>query len=255
MDTEALQLEAASALVKRLPGLSVFVPVWNEEGNLERVVTELARAAAEVTDNYEIIIVNDGSQDRTGEIASELAARDQHIRVVHHPVNQGYGAAVTSGIRASRMPYVMLCDGDGQFDAADMKLLICRIADYDVVVGRRKNRVEGFVRRLNGWAWSSLMRLLFGVESHDVDCGFKLFRREFLEGLQLKSRGAMISAELLAKLAGRGARVCEVDVRHLPRLTGKPTGASPRVIARAFVELFALARELRAESAKRRRQL
>jgi hypothetical protein len=115
------------------------------------------------------------------------------------------------------------------------------------VVGRRANRADPLMRRLNGYAWTALMRLMFGLRTSDVDCGFKLFKRELLDGLELRATGAMISTELMARLAGRGARIAEVDVRHLPRLAGQSSGASLKVIARAFRELAALYRDLRAE--------
>ena len=199
-----------------------------------------------LTDDYEIIVVNDGSSDHTGQIAERMAATDAHVRVVHHAINRGYGAAVISGMRAASKAYVLLSDGDGQFDPADCALLAAQVRDYDVVVGRRIRRADPVMRRLNGKAWSILMRLLFGLRVTDVDCGFKLFRRELTANLELEAKGAMITTELLAKLAGRGARITEVGIRHLPRLAGEQSGNSLRVIMRAFRELFSLYWKLQA---------
>ncbi len=229
----------------RLPGLSVFLPSHNEEGNVERVVKALVAELPKVADDYEVIVVDDGSRDRTGEIADRLAAADSHVKVVHHQVNRGYGGAVISGIAASTKPYVLLCDGDGQFDPADIARLAERTPDYDVVVGRRFNRADPLMRRLNGRAWTIFMRLLFGVQASDIDCGFKLFKREYVDGLELRAKGAMISTELMARVAGRGAKICEVDVRHLPRMVGEQSGANFKVIGRAFKELTGLFIELR----------
>jgi glycosyltransferase involved in cell wall biosynthesis len=229
-----------------LSGLSVFMPAHNEEGNIERVVGGFSAELPGVADSYEIIVVDDGSRDRTGEIADRMAAADSHVRVVHHPVNLGYGGAVISGIKAATKPYVLLCDGDGQFDPADMRRFAERIKDYDVVVGRRTRRADHLMRRINGKLWTVFMRTLFGLNVTDVDCGFKLFRRETVDGIELHSRGAMITTELLANLAGRGARICEVEVTHLPRVAGESSGNSPWVILRAFRELFVLYRELKA---------
>jgi glycosyltransferase involved in cell wall biosynthesis len=231
--------------VARLPGLSVFLPSHNEEGNVERVVGNFCATLPEVADDYEVIVVNDGSRDQTGAIADRLAAADRHVKVVHHPVNRGYGGAVISGIRAASMPWVLLCDGDGQFDPNDVKLLAARTPEYDVVVGRRAHRADPFVRRMNGKAWTILVRMMFGLRISDMDCGFKLFRRSFLQDMELHASGAMITTELMARLAGRKAKICEVDVQHLPRVAGEQSGANFRVIARAFKELFALYRELR----------
>lgn len=231
----------------RLPGVTVFLPAHNEEGNIERVVGNFCDELPKLAELYEIVVVDDGSRDATGRIADRMAAADDHVKVVHHGVNRGYGGAVISGIRAATQPYVLLCDGDGQFDPADLRLLAERIDEYDVVVGRRGRRADHLVRRLNGKAWTILVDVLFGLHLSDIDCGFKLFRREVLEGLELRARGAMITTELLARLAGRGARICEVDVKHLPRMTGEQSGANVRVIARAFRELFKLYRELKSE--------
>jgi glycosyltransferase involved in cell wall biosynthesis len=231
----------------RLPGLSVFLPSHNEEGNVERVVAGYLAELPRVAADYEVIVVDDGSRDRTGEIADRLAAADAHVKVVHHPVNRGYGGAVISGIRAATLPYVLLCDGDGQFDPADVERMIPFVPEYDVVAGRRAHRADGLIRRLNGKAWTTLVRLLLSITISDIDCGFKLFKREKLHGMELRAHGAMISTELMARLAGRGAKVKEVDVAHLPRLAGEQSGANLKVVARAFKELFALYRELRNE--------
>lgn len=231
----------------RLPGISVFLPSHNEEANVERVVAGYVREMPKIADDFEVIVVDDGSRDRTGEIADRLAAADPHVRAVHHPVNRGYGGAVISGIRAARMPYVLLSDGDGQFDPAEVRKLAAFMPEYDVVVGFRARRADHLGRRINGAAWTMLVRMLLGITIGDIDCGFKLFKREFLDGLELRAGGAMISTELMARLQGRGARVMEVEVTHLPRLAGEQSGASLRVVARAFKELFTLYSDLRSE--------
>lgn len=226
--------------------MSVFLLAHNEADNIERVVNGFKAELPKLTDDYEVIVVNDGSSDQTGQIAERMAATDSHIRVVHHSRNRGYGAAVISGINAASKAYVLLSDGDGQFDPADSALLAANVGNYDVVVGRRIHRADPVMRRINGKAWSILMRLLFGLRITDVDCGFKLFRREVLGNLELESNGALITTELMAKLAGRGARITEVGVHHLPRIAGEQSGNSLRVIVRAFKELVGLYWKLRA---------
>lgn len=235
---------------QRLPGLTVFLPSHNEEGNVERVVGAFCAELPNDADNYEVVVVDDGSRDRTGEIADRLASANPHVKVVHHAVNRGYGGAVISGIRAATQPFVLLADGDGQFDPVEVRRLIARIGDHDVVAGRRAHRADHLMRRVNGKAWTLLVRMLFGLRISDIDCGFKLFRREALEGIELHAKGAMISTELMARLAAHGARVYEVEVTHLPRITGEQSGNNLRVILRAFRELFALYRELKSERAK-----
>ncbi len=231
----------------RIPAISVFLPSHNEEGNVERVVRSYLAELPRVADDFEIIVVDDGSRDRTGEIAERLAAEDSHVKVVRHHVNKGYGGAVISGIRAATKQYVLLCDGDGQFDPSDLERLTPFVPEYDVVAGHRVRRADSLIRRINGKAWTILVRVLLGITISDIDCGFKLFKREKLEGMDLRAHGAMISTELMARLAGRNAKVIEVEVKHLPRLTGEQSGANLKVVARAFKELIALYRELKDE--------
>jgi glycosyltransferase involved in cell wall biosynthesis len=192
------------------------------------------------------VIVDDGSRDRTGAIADRIVAADSHIRVVHHSVNRGYGGAVVSGLHACTLSFILLSDCDGQFNPAEMSRLIAHIDDHDVVIGRRAQRADHLMRRINGKAWTTLSTMLFGLHITDMDCGFKLFRRNIVDGLVLRSDGAMITTELMARLAGRGARIKEVDVTHLPRAAGIQTGNSPKAIFKAFRELFKLYRELHA---------
>jgi glycosyltransferase involved in cell wall biosynthesis len=240
-----LSVEPCRQSGDRIAGLSVFLPCHNEEGNVERVVSALESELSKVSVHHEIVVVDDGSRDRTGQIADRLAAANPNIKVVHHPINRGYGAAVISGIRACTQPWAVLCDGDGQFEASDIARLAAKVPDYDVVVGRRTHRADPLMRRVNGKAWTLLMRLLLGIRIRDIDCGLKIFRRDLLEGLDLQAKGAMISAELMAQLVGRGANICEIDVRHLPRLVGEQSGASMKVILRAFKELILLYKRLR----------
>jgi glycosyltransferase involved in cell wall biosynthesis len=231
---------------KRLEGLTVFLPSHNEEGNVERVVASFLAELPKVSQRYEVVVVDDGSRDRTGEIADRLAAQNPSVQAVHHAKNLGYGGAVNTGLRSGTQPFLLLCDGDGQFDPAEMSKLTSMIDDYDVVIGRRARRADNIVRRINGKAWTTLSRTLFGLHITDMDCGFKLFRRDAVAGLTLHSNSAMITTELMARLAGRNARICEVDVTHLPRVAGEQTGNRPLVVLHAFREMFALYRDLKA---------
>jgi hypothetical protein len=167
---------------------------------------------------------------------------------VRHEVNRGYGAAVWTGLTSGTMDFAFFTDGDRQFDVRQIRDLIARLDGADVVVGYRIDRQDNAVRKLNAHAWNLLIRSLLHVPVRDVDCAFKLFRRHVLQGLTIEAGGAMFSAELLARLVARGARVVEVGVRHLPREHGTSSGGNPRVIARAFYELFKLYRKLSAAS-------
>ena len=205
----------------------------------------LLAALPELADRFEIIAVDDGSKDRTFERASAMAKEDPRIRVVRHEVNRGYGAAVWTGLTSGTMEYAFFTDGDRQFDVRQLSELIPLIAENDAAVGYRVNRQDNAIRLMNAHAWNWLIRVLLHVPVRDVDCAFKLFRREALNDLAIVSGGAMFSAELLARLVAGGAKIVEHPVRHLPRESGVSSGGNPRVIARAFRELFQLYGELR----------
>jgi glycosyltransferase involved in cell wall biosynthesis len=225
--------------------ISVFFPCYNEQDNVERVVSKAIEALVAMGADFEIIIVNDGSADKTGQAADSIAEADKRVRVVNHPQNRGYGAAVQSGIRNAKKELVFFTDGDGQFDIGEIQLLLPFIEQNDVVCGYRLDRKDPFMRKLNGWLWTKLVCMLFGMRIRDIDCAFKLFRREVFDGMKLSSAGALISAEILARATRRGLRIAEVGVHHYPRTAGKQTGANPKVILRAFKELFKLYNRIR----------
>ena len=157
----------------------------------------------------------------------------------------GYGAALQSGIRAAKKELVFFTDGDGQFDIGEIKLLLPLIEQNDIVCGYRLDRKDPIMRKLNGWMWTRLVNLLFGMHIRDIDCAFKLFRAEVFEGMKMSSAGALISAEILARATRRRFRIAEVGVHHYPRKAGKQTGAKLTVILRAFKELFKLYNRIR----------
>ncbi|RJP76618.1 MAG: glycosyltransferase family 2 protein [Candidatus Zixiibacteriota bacterium] len=225
--------------------LTIFFPCYNEEANVERSTREALAAAQLVTDDYEVIIVNDGSRDRTGEIADRLAQEDPHVRVIHHPVNRGYGAALISGYRGGSKDTIFYTDGDLQFDLTEITKLWPLIDQYDVVTGYRLKRNDPFIRKLNSRGWTTLTKALFRLPVRDVNCAFKLFRRGVLADIELVSQGALIDAEVFARIKKAGYTVTEVGVHHYPRTAGTQTGANPFVILRAFKELFKLWWKLR----------
>jgi glycosyltransferase involved in cell wall biosynthesis len=238
----------------RVPALSWFFPAHNEEANVEPLVAEAKDALAALADTWEIVIVDDGSRDRTPEIADSLAADDpQRVRAVHHSTNLGYGAALRSGFAAARYPLVAFTDGDRQFRVADLGILTARLQQPDapdVVAGYRIRRADPPLRTVYARLYRLAIRTFFGLRVRDVDCACKLFRREALAGLRVESGGAFFSAELLIKLRESSRRVVEVGVPHYPRTAGSPTGARPSVIWRAVRDFWAL--RLRLWAAPRR---
>ena len=227
--------------------VSLFFPMLNEEGNIRRAVESALTVLEAVTHHCEVIVVDDGSRDETGAIADRLAASDCRVRVVHHPENRGYGAALRSGFAAARYPLVAFVDGDNQFDLAELAILLDAVDGFDLVSGYRVARQDPAIRRLNAFLYNRLTRALFDIPLRDVNCGFKIYRRELVQRLlpQLETTGALINVEMLARSRKVGARVREVGVNHYPRITGSPTGGNLAVIFRAAHELVALSRVLR----------
>ena len=222
---------------RTLTTLSVILPAYNEELNLERVVTSALKILPSVSSSFEIIIVNDGSRDRTGEIATRLADLSDHIRVVHHPQNRGYGAALKSGIEQAKNDLIFFCDSDGQFTLEDLPRLLAWIDRFDMVIGYREQRQDPLHRRLNAAGWNLLVRAVFGLQVRDIDCAFKVFRRQIFDRVGIDTVGAMVNTEILSRSLRSGFTMKEVPVRHFPRQFGEQTGAKPRVILKAFYEL------------------
>jgi glycosyltransferase involved in cell wall biosynthesis len=235
---------AAARTADPIERLSYFFPAHNEEANLEPLVAEALERLPALARTFEIVIVDDGSRDATPAIADRLAAAHPGIvRAVHHPVNQGYGAALRSGFRAARYDVVAFTDGDRQFRVADLGLLTARLAQGDhpdVVAGYRIRRADPLVRTLYARAYRLANLIFFGLRVRDVDCACKVFRRAALQGLRVESGGAFFSAELLIKLGANGRTVVEVGVPHHPRTAGSATGARPRVVFRAVRDFWLL---------------
>jgi glycosyltransferase involved in cell wall biosynthesis len=225
--------------------VSVFFPCYNEQDNIRRVVTRTIEVLGPTGVDLEVIIVNDGSADKTGEVADTIAKTDKRIKAVHHIKNQGYGAALQTGFKSATKEYVFFRDGDGQFDIGEMPALLPLMERYDIVCGYRLNRQDPFMRKMNGRMWTKLVCILFGMKIRDIDCAFKLFKKDIFDHIKMSSGGALISAEILARATRAGYKITEVGVHHYPRTAGKQTGAKMSVILRAFKELFALYNRIR----------
>ena len=240
-DTDTIPVMTEPTRVARL---SYFFPAHNEEANLEGLVAEALETLPALAETFEIIAVDDGSTDRTPAIADELAATHPDVvRVVHHPTNYGYGAALRSGFAAARYEFIAFTDGDRQFKVVDIGRLTARLAgpdNPDVVVGSRIKRADPAVRILYARAYRLANRLFFGLKVTDVDGACKLFTREALEDIAVESGGAFFSAELLIKLRAAGRTVAEVGVPHYPRTAGSATGAKPQVVLRAVRDFWRL---------------
>ena len=224
--------------------ISVFFPCYNEQANVAKVAEQAVGVLEGLEADYEIIIVDDGSADGTGRIADEIAAGNDRIRVIHHERNLGYGAALQSGFRAARKELVFYTDGDGQFDLAEMPALLPLMADYDIVSGYRIDRQDNLLRKINGWLWTKVTGLVFSLNIRDIDCAFKLYRRRIFDEITMESTGALIDTEILARAVRKGYTVAQKGVHHYPRTAGRQSGASLRVVLRAFKELWQLRRRI-----------
>lgn len=225
---------------KKLTSLSVFFPCYNEEKNVEESVRKTKAVMADVTDDYEIILVNDGSRDRTAEVIDRLAKEDPRIKGVHHPQNRGYGGAVQSGFKAATKDWVFFSDGDLQFDMAELKTFIPYTEQTDGVIGYRIKRAEGFGRARNAYLFKMFVNMLFQLGVRDIDCAFKLVKNSRVKQFDLISNGAVISTELLFKLKRTGVKFVELPVHHYLRQHGTQTGANLKVILKAGVESLKL---------------
>lgn len=223
-----------------MPSISAVLPAFNEEMVIADTARSVAAALSDITDDYEVVVVNDGSRDRTRQVVEAVSAENPRVRCVSHPVNRGYGAALWTGFTSATKDLVFLTDGDKQFDAREVAGFLPRIDGADLVIGYRDPRRDPFMRLLNAWGWNILVRLLFGYVARDVDCAFKLFRRSILERVHVESTGATFSAEFLIRARRFGYRIVEMRATHYPRTAGKATGARLSVILRAFRELVRL---------------
>lgn len=202
--------------------ISAFFPAYNDAESLRVLIPKTVITLKALADDFEIIVVDDGSADETPSVLAELSREYPFLRTVRHPENRGYGAALRSGFQAAAGELVFYTDGDGQYDVAELKDLVARLRDdVDAVNGYKIQRADGFPRRWLGRSYHGLVRLLFGLKVRDVDCDFRLLRRRVVEAIPLTFSSGAICAELMTQIERAGFRVEEVPVHHYPRLSGK----------------------------------
>jgi glycosyltransferase involved in cell wall biosynthesis len=209
---------------KRLNSLSVFFPAYNDEASIPTLVIATLEILPKLADDFELIVINDGSTDGTGAAIDRLALEHERLRVVHHPANRGYGGALQTGFATATKDWIFYTDGDGQYDVRELASLVtvamtdCAI---DVVNGYKRKRSDAPQHIIRGELYKLLASLLFNLPIRDVDCDFRLIKRQAMHDIELVSTSGVVCAELVYKLARAGALFFEVPVHHYPRLHGQ----------------------------------
>jgi len=219
-------------------GISIFLPAYNEEENIEQAVLNSVKVLREISDDWEVIVVNDASKDRTKEIAERLVREVPGVRIINHETNTRLGGALRSGFSNSTKELVFYTDADNPIDMNDLKMAVPMMADADFITGYRLNRDEPLKRKVYSRCYNWLIRLLFGLKVRDVNFSFKLVKQEVLKKARLRSMGSFIDAELLIEARKYGFRIKEIGIRYYPRVKGESTLATPGVIFKILDELW-----------------
>lgn len=221
--------------------ISVFFPAFNDAHSIEKLVLNALAILPALTDDYEVIVINDGSKDNTGEVLSRLASEHKALRVVTHEANRGYGGALQSGFRTASKDLVFYTDGDGQYDVRELPKLFALLSEnISVVNGFKIERADKMNRKVAGTFYNRLAQLLFTLPIRDVDCDFRLIRRDFLDKIALTSMSGCICVELVYKLKQANAKFVEIGVNHYEREHGKSQFFTIGRIGKTLIDFFAL---------------
>jgi glycosyltransferase involved in cell wall biosynthesis len=203
-------------------GLSIFFPAYNDAGTIGSLVLQAVQVAAKLTPDFEVLVINDGSADATRSILDELERTYPQVRAIHHTRNRGYGGALRTGFASARKDVVAYTDGDGQYDPAEFEMLWARLTDeVDMVTGYKISRSDPFHRLIIGRVYHHFVKLLFRLRVRDVDCDFRLIRRDVFDRVKLERDTGVICLEMMRKIQDAGVRVVEVPVHHYHRLHGR----------------------------------
>jgi len=224
--------------------LSVFFPAYYDENNIGKVVGSAVEVLEEMRlKDYEITIIEDGSPDGTAAVADALALKYPKVKVIHHAKNLGYGATLREGFTTARLDYVFYSDGDNQFDLRELKKFVAMIPYSDIVVGFRKKKQYSTYRKVTSLVYNYVLRWFFEVDYVDIDCAFKLFRRDLFDNITIKTEDAFIDAEIMIKAYLLGYTSTEIGVRHLPRVDGISTAARPSVVLKTIRDIYRFRKE------------
>ncbi len=226
--------------------ISIILPALNEEGNIEAAIQDIQLYFHSREEKYEIIVINDGSTDSTGEIADRLVKENGSVRVIHHSINKGYGSALKEGFENSKYKYVFFTDSDRQFDIKGLDILLPLIKTdaVEIIIGYRLKRKDPFLRRFLSWGYNSLVGYLFDLNVKDIDCAFKIFRKDIFSKIEIESKNFFVNTEVLAKAMYFGFNVLEVGVPHFPRTAGKTT-VTLKHIPMTLIELYRIFKSIK----------
>jgi glycosyltransferase involved in cell wall biosynthesis len=220
-------------------GISCVFPAYNEEENIEKAIREAIKVFVNFGLDYEIIVVDDGSEDGTSEVTLNMAKKNKNIRLIKHPINLGYANALRTGFKSANKDYVFYTDADNQFDLKDIQKALPLIKEADMVIGYRLERADNIIRKMGSFGYNLLARELLKLDVKDIDCAFKLFRREVFDKIEIKTKAWLVDTEILAKAKKNNMIIKEIGVKHLPRKQGKVT-VKPGDIVRSFKGLLNL---------------
>lgn len=224
-----------------LKSLSVFLPAYNEEDSIAPTVENVVKVLKELKIEWEVLVINDGSKDQTAEVVKRLGKKYPNVKLVNHEVNKGYGRALKTGFASANYPWVAFVDSDGQFNFEEIKKLIAKTDEADVILGYRLNRADPFQRRIFTWGWKMLAMVLLGLNVRDYSCGFKLIKKKVIEDISpIESEEKVTQIEMLIKAKKKGYKFAEVGVHHYPRTAGVPTGANLSVVLKSFADMLRL---------------
>jgi glycosyltransferase involved in cell wall biosynthesis len=220
-----------------LSSLSLVIPSYNDESTVGRLITDAAQLLDEICPDYEIIVINDGSKDKTGEVLQQAAKANNHIRLINHPINQGYGQTIKELYYTAQKKLVFSLPGDYQYAPKELLKMAEGLAKYDFVIGLRVKRNDPWRRKFQSSIYNFMLRVLYGLKHKDVN-SIKLFKREILNHIQLQSPTAFVDAELCIRAEKSGFKIVEIPIEHLPRLSQGASGGKLSVIAQTFGDLL-----------------
>ncbi|MEJ2567644.1 MAG: glycosyltransferase family 2 protein [candidate division WOR-3 bacterium] len=228
-------------MARKKIGISCVLPAYNEEKNVEKAIKEAIKVFVEFGLDYEIIVVDDGSEDGTSKLTLDMAKKNKNIRLLKHPTNLGYADALRTGFKSASKNYIFYTDTDNQFDLGDIKKALPLIREADIVIGYRSKKAINIVRKVGSFGYNLLARKLLELDVKDIDCAFKLFRCEVFDKIEIETKDWLVDAEIIAKARKNNMTIKEIEVKHLPRKKGKVTVKTGDVV-KSFKGLLSLKR-------------